>query len=535
LANFQIEFASGPNAGQVIPLANQTLVFGRTFGSDIVLDWDLLVSSRHCKILKERDSFVLHDLGSTNGTFVNGNLVKSHELTIGDEITLGKTLLSVKEELSTQGTSEFKSYHNPFDSTVFPIDRAPNAIESRGTSRSDSLDHPDLERHRNQDKSSAKKTWELPAGKSDLESAELAHASGAKVSGAHASGAHGVIQVRLRITSEAENGKLFWLNLGQCSTFGRTERSDCSIPSDSSLSSEHFKVTCGADQCTIEDMHSRSGVWLNGKQISKANLHHGDHVKAGMTEFSIEIQGIAGAASVQETEKASPGVATGSKPRTPTRKIYEASSSLCASGIQRLRGKLVEEEGQAEAGIVEFFETVHAFAPMQVLVDFSKISLPLPKEIDAQTHSLFEWLPEGAIEKSPMLFALDELPVWKVFVEEAWGSDAMIGLRSELPRKELLVKFQELLMGSSSGPQSSRGILGFCWPSVLEALIENNSNGFTESFYADVRWVLLEKQDKPEYWQLLGKESEVDKATKLGIQIIKEKPKDSAAIADDSH
>jgi hypothetical protein len=161
--------------------------------------------------------------------------------------------------------------------------------------------------------------------------------------------------------------------------------------------------------------------------------------------------------------------------------------------------------------------------------------LPLPKEIDAQTHSLFEWLPEGAIEKSPMLFALDELPVWKVFVEEAWGSDAMIGLRSELPRKELLVKFQELLMGSSSGPQSSRGILGFCWPSVLEALIENNSNGFTESFYADVRWVLLEKQDKPEYWQLLGKESEVDKATKLGIQIIKEKPKDSAAIADDSH
>ena len=500
-----------------------------------MLDWDLLVSSRHCKIQTEQDSYVLHDLGSTNGTFVNGTPVKSKELTIGDEITLGKTLLSVKEELATAGTSEFKSYHNPFDSTVFPIDRAPNAIESRGTSGRDSLDHPDLVRHGNQDRSSVKKTREVSAGNSNLESAELAHASGAKVSGAHASGAHGVVQVRLRITSEAENGKLFWLNLGQCSTFGRTERSDCSIPSDSSLSSEHFKVTCGADQCTIEDMQSRSGVWLNGKKISKANLHHGDHVKAGMTEFSIEIQGIAGAGSVQETEKASPGVATGSKPRTPTRKIYEASSSLCASGIQRLRGKLVEEEGQAEAGIVEFFETVHAFAPMQVLVDFSKISLPLPKEIDAQTHSLFEWLPEGAIEKSPMLFVLDELPVWKVFVEEAWGSDAMIGLRSELPRKELLVKFQELLMGSSSGPQSSKGILGFCWPSVLEALIENNSNGFTESFYEDVQWVLIEKQDKPEYWQLLGKESEVDKATKLGLRIIKEKPKDSTAIAGNSH
>ena len=483
-----------------------------------MLDWDLLVSSRHCKIQTEQDSCVLHDLGSTNGTFVNGKLVRTQELTIGDEITLGKTLLSVKGELATKGTSEFKSYHNPFDSTVFPVDRGQSAIESGGTSRRDSLDHPDLERHRNQERSSVKKTWELPAGNSDLESAELSHASGA-----HASGAHGVVQVRLRITSEAENGKLFWLNLGQCSTFGRTERSDCPIPSDSSLSSEHFRVTCGADQCTIEDMQSRSGVWLNGKKISKAMLRDGDHVRAGETEFSIEVQGIAGAASTDGTEKASPVVATGSKQRKPTRKIYDATSSQCASGIQRLRGKLVEEEGQAEAGIVEFFETVHAFAPMQVLVDFSRISLPLPKEIDAQAHSLFEWLPEGAIEKSPMLFALDELPVWKVLLEEAWGSDAMIGLRSELPRKELLVKFQELLMGSSSGPQSSKGILGFCWPSVLEALIENNSNGFTESFYADVRLVLIEKQGKPEYWQLLGKESEVDKATKLGIRIIKEK------------
>ena len=43
------------------------------------------------------------------------------------------------------------------------------------------------------------------------------------------------------------------------------------------------------------------------------------------------------------------------------------------------------------------------------------------------------------------------------------------------------------------------------------------------TFYADVRLVLIEKQGKPEYWQLLGKESEVDKATKLGIRIIKEK------------
>ena len=110
-----------------------------------------------------------------------------------------------------------------------------------------------------------------------------------------------------------------------------------------------------------------------------------------------------------------------------------------------------------------------------------------------------------------------------LLLEEAWGSDAIIGLRSELPREELLAKFQELLMGSSAGPQSSKGILGFCWPSVLEALIENNSNGFTDAFFADVSLVLVEKQGMPEYWQLLGKDSQVEKAMKIGMRVVNEK------------
>ena len=194
----------------------------------------------------------------------------------------------------------------------------------------------------------------------------------------------------------------------------------------------------------------------------------------------------------------------------------------------RLYGKVFEDEGQAEVGIVELFETMHAFAPLQVLIDFSRISLPLPTEMDAETHTLFAWLPVGAMEKSPMLFALDELPVWKVLLEEAWGSDAIMGLRSELPREELLAKFQELLTGSSAGPKSSKGILGFCWPSVLEALIENNSNGFTESFFADVSLVLIEKQGMPENWQLLGKETQVEQAMKIGMRIVTEKSEELA-------
>jgi len=300
------------------------------------------------------------------------------------------------------------------------------------------------------------------------------------------------------------------------------------LETDQSLSAEHFRVSCNPDCCEIEDLQSRAGVWLNGKKISKSLLRNGDLVLAGTTEFSIEIDGVAGASkSLGGAGSVSGGAVSNAvsstKPRMPVRRVYDVTKSECASGILRLRGNVFEEKNQADVGIVEFFETMHVFAPLQVLIDFSRISLPLPEEIDAEEHSLFDWLPPGAIEKSPILFALDELVTWKVFVEEAWGSDAVIGVRSELPREELLAKLRDLLMGSSHGPEASKGILGFCWPSVLEALMENNPNGFTDSFFADVSLVLIEKQGKPENWQLFGKEAQIDQAIKIGMRIVNEK------------
>ena len=517
MGTIHLEFSNGPNSGQVVQLSNRTLIFGRTSGSDILLDWDGLVSSRHFKIQKDEDRYVLQDLGSTNGTLVNGAPVRSHELADGDQITAGKTLMLVKEVGKSNVTPQTKVYANPFESVRELI--ADESDESGFTER------PQVQAKSSQPQPVSREM--LPPNQVIESPAEVIAeiVSAEKTSGTvDLEGfSSGFTQVRLRVSSSEGNGKLFWLNLGQTSTFGRTEKSDYAIPSDPSLSSEHFRVTCEAAQCTVEDLQSRAGVWLNGKKISKAQLRNGDRVLAGATEFEIEIQGVASAHSSSEPGNALPSNNTSPKIRPPSKRRYDVSRTQCASGIVRLRGKLFEEDDQAEVGIVEFFETMHAFAPMQVLIDYSRISLPLPKEIDAESHSLFDWLPSGLIEKSPMVFALDELANWKAYVEEGWGSDAVIGIQSELPREELLAKLRDLLMGSSHGPEASKGILGFCWPSVLEALMENNSNGFTDSFFADVRLVLIEKQGKPENWQLFGKEAEVEQAMKIGMRIEKDK------------
>jgi pSer/pThr/pTyr-binding forkhead associated (FHA) protein len=70
----------------------KSLTIGRRKDNDIVID-NLAVSGHHAKIDAVGDSFVLVDLQSKNGSFVNEQLVSSHWLKDGDVISVGKHLL----------------------------------------------------------------------------------------------------------------------------------------------------------------------------------------------------------------------------------------------------------------------------------------------------------------------------------------------------------------------------------------------------------------------------------------------------------
>jgi len=88
----------GSTAGQVVRLSPDTTTsIGRAKANDIVLD-DLGVSSEHCRIRPEEGRFVLHDLKSTNGTYVNERRVTRHPLAEGDVIRLGETTLQFRME-----------------------------------------------------------------------------------------------------------------------------------------------------------------------------------------------------------------------------------------------------------------------------------------------------------------------------------------------------------------------------------------------------------------------------------------------------
>lgn len=83
---------SGPRLGTRTVLSEIPLEIGRGSGSGLVLDADS-VSRRHAKIEPQGSGHRLLDLGSTNGTYVNGLRVKEHPLKDGDRVQIGKALL----------------------------------------------------------------------------------------------------------------------------------------------------------------------------------------------------------------------------------------------------------------------------------------------------------------------------------------------------------------------------------------------------------------------------------------------------------
>lgn len=79
----------------VFALTEPTVSLGRNKNNSIVIK-DPSVSRYHAKILKKDDSYTIFDLNSTNGTFVNQQLVREARLSNNDTITLGQTTFVFK-------------------------------------------------------------------------------------------------------------------------------------------------------------------------------------------------------------------------------------------------------------------------------------------------------------------------------------------------------------------------------------------------------------------------------------------------------
>lgn len=104
--SFRLVVRRGPQPNQTYDLSKEISTLGRDITNDIVIN-DPEVSREHLRLTRSAEGITLEDLGSTNGTFVNGQRLSSpRQLNNGDMIGLGETVTLGFERVHPSGAGE---------------------------------------------------------------------------------------------------------------------------------------------------------------------------------------------------------------------------------------------------------------------------------------------------------------------------------------------------------------------------------------------------------------------------------------------
>lgn len=92
MPEFQLVMRAGPTPGKAFPVSGESFTIGREPGNGIVIN-DPEISRKHARVWLQGNSYSIEDLGSTNGTFVNGvRLTAPHSLRPGEVVALGEQI-----------------------------------------------------------------------------------------------------------------------------------------------------------------------------------------------------------------------------------------------------------------------------------------------------------------------------------------------------------------------------------------------------------------------------------------------------------
>lgn len=222
-----LQMQSKGEDGVSITIDLARLNIGRDPGNDLVLN-DAGGSCYHASIFFENGFTELIDLGSTNGTFVNGQrIAERHELKAWDTVRIGK--------------SEFE--------LVDPAGRLPTMVQS-------AVPITPCENHTS-----------LPKTPKKSNAAEPAFADLKLISA-------GVYPHCLPIKCKT--------------TIGRGAGNSLTLQSPS-VSVRHAEIVMEGGELVLKDLHSTKGTYVNGRRVTRQGLRHGDVLRFDEVEYRIEL------------------------------------------------------------------------------------------------------------------------------------------------------------------------------------------------------------------------------------------------------
>jgi pSer/pThr/pTyr-binding forkhead associated (FHA) protein len=248
MATAFLKVVAGARQGLNVPLNDDTpLVIGRKRG-DLLLD-DPLVSSTHAQIIVRNDGFIIQDLGSTNGTLVDGRLIREAPLRPGSEVAIGNTrlVLFVGLDESPDDGEILETSRNQATEIAWLLDE--ELVEMRGPQDRTSVGSDVIDQ--------------------DLRLPPSLHAAVECVAGSDA-------------------GKVFRFTRGNVSIGRKTGE----IPlTDLEISRRHAVIEVfGREMIFLRDLGSTNGTYHNGQRVSVSRLRNGDTIGVGRSVLKLDIR-----------------------------------------------------------------------------------------------------------------------------------------------------------------------------------------------------------------------------------------------------
>lgn len=238
-----LQIVSGARQGVNVPLApDRPTLIGRKRG-DFVLE-DPLISSSHCQLVPRDGFYVLQDLNSTNGTMVDGKLVKEVVLKPGAEIVLGghRLIVCVGEDADYEDRKRKNSHLE----VAWLLDE--ELVELRGAG-------------------------ERTRPKADVIGQDLRLPPG--------------LNAEVEVMAGADLGKVYRFAKGNVSV-GRRQGE---VPlSDVEVSRNHAVIEVfGREMIFLRDLGSTNGTYHNGVRVTVGRLQTGDTIGCGKTVMRLRV------------------------------------------------------------------------------------------------------------------------------------------------------------------------------------------------------------------------------------------------------
>jgi pSer/pThr/pTyr-binding forkhead associated (FHA) protein len=120
-AIFHLVMHAGPTVGSSYDLVDEEITIGRETYNTIVIN-DVEVSRKHVHLTLQAGKYLIEDLGSLNGTFINGRRLSGpHVMRPGEKITLGANVILVFEEAPADASATVATPILPVEQAVIPL------------------------------------------------------------------------------------------------------------------------------------------------------------------------------------------------------------------------------------------------------------------------------------------------------------------------------------------------------------------------------------------------------------------------------